>query len=70
MCATDTRWMESECRHGGIPEMSSSVQSPLKIVRSLLIRTTTEMLDAVLLSLIQRGRGRGHKGGLEKDKKC
>ena len=50
MCATDTRWMESDCRHGGIPEMSSSVQSPLKIVRSLLIRTTTEMLDAVLLS--------------------
>ena len=43
MCAADSRWMESECRLGGISEMSSSVQSPLKMVRSVFIRTTAEM---------------------------
>ena len=43
--AADSRWIESECRHGGISEMSSSVQSPLKMVRSVISRTTaTEML--------------------------
>ena len=43
MCAADSRWTESECRLGGISEMSSSVQSPFKMVRSVFIRTTAEM---------------------------
>ena len=66
MCAADSRWMESECRLGGISEMSSSVQSPFKMVRSVFIRTTAEMHVADM-NLKREG---GREAGGEKDEKC